>query len=192
VLSFRVRRRKTLHLLGNLETGKSKKEFCASLRFRIEKSCCRDKMGQNRTVWDNWGQIRRRWDSLGQSGTLSTDCDGATRCHKKPQKATKGHEKQQRATESHKNKSESRRQLTTKNYDWPQLETKSDKRRQLGTVRDSKAARVEMARRVLEHKGRWRGIACFWCQVRRNEIVTLWRFFGSCATNAPQAKVRGI
>jgi hypothetical protein len=40
-------------------------------------------------------------------------------------------------------------------------------------------------------KGRWRGIACFWCQVRRNEIATLWRFLGSCATNAPQAKVRG-
>jgi len=51
--------------------------------------------------------------------------------------------------------------------------------------------RVELAWGVLEHKGRWRGIACFWCQVRRNEIATLWRFLGSCATNAPQAKVRG-
>src|SRR5204862_7944001 len=57
------------------------------------------------------GQSGTTGDRLGQSGTLSTDCDGATRCHKKPQKATRGHEKQQKATEIH--KSDSRRQFGT-------------------------------------------------------------------------------
>ena len=122
MLSFRARRRKTLHLLGNLETGKSKKEFCTSRRFRIGKSC-RDKMGQNRTVWDR----------LGQSGTLSRDCDGATRCHKKPRKATRGHEKQQKATESHKNK----RRAETVGDRKLQKATTGNSRRQKATVRDN-------------------------------------------------------
>jgi hypothetical protein len=51
---------------------------------------------------------------------------------------------------------------------------------------------MELSGGYWEHKERWRGIACFWSQVRRNEISTLWRFFSSSATNALQAEVRGI
>jgi hypothetical protein len=118
VPSFRLRRQKTLHLLGNLETGKSKKEFCASLRFRSEKSCAgtkSDRIGQFGTAADRFGQSGTTRDKLGQ-------------CESMPLNASKGHKKQQKATESH---------------NWKQLETTGD----------NKATRVEMARRVLEHKG---------------------------------------
>src|ERR1700730_8197936 len=68
-----------------------------------------------------------------QSGTLSTDCDGATRCHKEPQKATRGHEKQQKATESHKNK----RRPETVGDRKPQKATTGNSWRQKATVRDN-------------------------------------------------------
>jgi hypothetical protein len=86
VLSFR--RHTTHHLLGNLETGKSKKEFCASLRFRAKTSVIgtkSDRIGQNRTVWDSRGQIRT-------TGTLSTH-DSMPQSLKRPQKAARARAK---------------------------------------------------------------------------------------------------
>jgi len=58
----------TFYLLGNIETGESKKEFCASLRFQTEKSCCH---------------------SMPQK---------ASKGHKKQQKATESHKKRQLET----------------------------------------------------------------------------------------------
>jgi len=99
------------YLLGNLETGKSKKEFCASLRFRTEKVVAG-------TKWDTIGQFGTTADRFGQSGTLSTDCDGATRCHKRPQKATKT---KARAGDSWRQKTtigDSGKQKATKGDNW--------------------------------------------------------------------------
>jgi len=150
VLSFRVRRRKPLHLLGNLETGKSKREFCAPLRFRSEESRC----------WDKKGQIGTDWERLGENGTTS---DKRKVGNSWRQKTTRGYKSQQKATVSDNWRQESQR----------------------------RAARVEVVRLVLEHKGMWRTFGGFWRQVSHDEGATLWRFLASCATNAPQPKVRG-
>ena len=124
-------------------------------------------MGQLGTDWDRMGQLR----TSGKSATVGDKKRSVGIVDHHPPESPK---KRQEATKVNK-----RRQLGTSADNWRQ---ESQRR----------AARVEVVRLVLEHKERWRGIACFWCQVRRNEIATLWRFFGSCATNAPQAKVRGI
>ncbi len=81
---FRVRRFETLYLLGNLETGKSKKESYASLRFRTEVL-----VGQEGTVWDRRRQIETIGDTWQQIAPVG-DCLA--------QKATRGAGGQQKAT----------------------------------------------------------------------------------------------
>jgi len=103
--------------------------------------------GQNGTQSDSLGQQRTDSDNRGHSRQIATVRLDATKGLKRPQKQkrepeTVGDKKLQLATVGNK-----KRQKATTGT--------------LETTGDTRAARVEMARRVSEHKGMWRRFARF-------------------------------